>query len=76
MFHCKQEHMVPWPQAAQGHTPTLHLDPPLKNATFMERSLWDLLVVAVTEIHEGLQILFEGPTNTYIEKSFSRFLEN
>jgi hypothetical protein len=26
--------MVPWPQAAQGHTSTLLLDPPLKNGTF------------------------------------------
>ena len=27
-IHCKQ-HMVPWPQAAQVHTPTLVLDPPI-----------------------------------------------
>ena len=33
--------MVPWRQAAQGHTPDLHLDPPLKNGMFVENSLWD-----------------------------------
>jgi hypothetical protein len=40
--------MAPWLQAAQGHTPTLHLDQPLKNITFVESLLWDWLVVAVT----------------------------
>jgi hypothetical protein len=43
----KHERMVPWPQAAQCHTPTLHLDPPLKNDNFVESSLWDWFVVAV-----------------------------
>ena len=51
-IHCKHERMVPWPQAAQGHTPTLLLDPPLKNGTFVESSLWDWLVVAVI-LHQG-----------------------
>uniref|UniRef100_A0A8C5CYD7 ubiquitinyl hydrolase 1 n=1 Tax=Gadus morhua TaxID=8049 RepID=A0A8C5CYD7_GADMO len=32
---------------AQGHTPTLHLDLPLRSGTFVESSLWDWLVVAV-----------------------------
>ena len=31
-IHCKQERMVLWPQAAQGHTPNLHLDPPPQTA--------------------------------------------
>ena len=32
VFHCKHYLMdLPRLQAAQGHTPTLHLDPPLKN---------------------------------------------
>ena len=44
--------MVPWPQAAQGHTSTLHLEPPLKNGIFVESSLWDWLVVAVI-LHQG-----------------------
>jgi hypothetical protein len=35
-----------------GHIPTLHLDPPLKNGTFVESSLWDWLVVAVI-LHHG-----------------------
>ena len=34
------------PQAAQSHTPTLHLEPHQKNCTFVENSLWDWLVVA------------------------------
>ena len=51
-IHCKPKCMVPGPQAAQGPTPCLQLDPPLKNATFVERSLWDWLVVAVI-LHQG-----------------------
>ena len=55
--HCdtstgKHERMGPWPQAAQGHTPIHHLDPPLKNGPYVESSLWDWLVSAVI-LHQG-----------------------
>ena len=51
-IHCIHERMIPGPPGAQGHTPTLLLDPPLKNVTFVESSLWDWLVVAVI-LHQG-----------------------
>ena len=43
-IHCKQR-MVPWPQAAQGHTPTLLLDPPLSSsfALKLQTQKWHVL---------------------------------
>ena len=52
-IHCKHKRVVPWLQAAQGHTPTLHLDPPLKKGAFVESSLCEWLVAAVI-LHQGL----------------------
>jgi hypothetical protein len=50
-FHCKPDRMVPWPQAAQGHTPTLQIVPPLKKRHVCGKLIVGLVVAVI--LHQG-----------------------
>ena len=63
--------MEPLAASCSGPHPHQTPCPASKNSTFVESSLWDWLVVAVIlhQILFRLQILYKGPTDTYIEAS-------